>query len=107
LRLKASLGKRFVKPYLENTQHKKMFGRVAQVVEHLPSKHDTLSSSSSTSKKSIDHLSIYLSIYLSIHLSIYLLCERAGSIASKYKALSSNPSVAKKTQKQNKTKKHE
>jgi hypothetical protein len=28
-----------VRPYLENTQHKKRTGGVAQVVEHLPGKH--------------------------------------------------------------------
>jgi hypothetical protein len=36
--------KEFIRPYLKNTQHKKMAGRVAQVVECLPCKHDALSS---------------------------------------------------------------
>jgi hypothetical protein len=43
--VEASLGKQFVKPYFENTQHKK---GLVQVVEHLSSKHKVLSSSPST-----------------------------------------------------------
>jgi hypothetical protein len=33
-----------VRPYLKNTQHKKRAGRVVQVAECLPSKHEALSS---------------------------------------------------------------
>jgi hypothetical protein len=35
--------KQFMRPYLENPQHTKRAGRVAQVVEHLHKKHETLS----------------------------------------------------------------
>jgi hypothetical protein len=46
-----------MRPYLKNTQHKKGLGGVAQVVEHLPSKHEALSSNSSTAplKKANTH----------------------------------------------------
>jgi Ni,Fe-hydrogenase I small subunit len=40
-----------VRPYLKNTQLKKRAGRVAQVVEHLSSKHKALRSNPSTDKK--------------------------------------------------------
>jgi hypothetical protein len=39
------------RPYLENTQHKKRAGRVAQVVESLPCKNEALSSIHSTTKQ--------------------------------------------------------
>jgi hypothetical protein len=39
-----------VRPYLKNTQHKKRAGGVAQMVQHLPSKHKALSSNPSTKK---------------------------------------------------------
>jgi hypothetical protein len=45
---KASLSKYFMRPNLENTQQKKRAGRVAQEVQHLPSKCEALSSNSST-----------------------------------------------------------
>jgi hypothetical protein len=44
------MGKEFARPYLENTKHKNRAGRVAQVVQCLPSKCEDLSSNPSTAK---------------------------------------------------------
>jgi hypothetical protein len=51
LRFETSKGKEFRRPYLENIQHKKRAGGVAQVVEHLLSKHEASISNPSPSKK--------------------------------------------------------
>jgi hypothetical protein len=40
-----------LRPYLENAQHKKRAGRVAQVVELLPNKSEVLNSIPSNTKK--------------------------------------------------------
>jgi hypothetical protein len=40
-----------MRPYLENTQHKKRAGEAAKVVEHLPNKYEALSSNPHTAKK--------------------------------------------------------
>jgi hypothetical protein len=47
----ASLGKYFLRPYLEKTQDKKRADGVSQVVECLPSKHEALSSNPINTKK--------------------------------------------------------
>jgi hypothetical protein len=44
-------GEQFLRPYLENIPTQRRTGRVVQVVERLPSKHEALNSSSSTIKK--------------------------------------------------------
>jgi hypothetical protein len=48
--LKPTWAKYFTRPYLENTQYKKRAG-VAQVLEHLPTKCEALTSNPSTAKK--------------------------------------------------------
>jgi hypothetical protein len=45
----AGLGKKWVKPYLQNNKNKKPQG-VVQEAEHLPSKYKALSSNHSTAK---------------------------------------------------------
>jgi hypothetical protein len=44
----ASQGKQFSRLYLKNNQHKKGLVECLKVAEHLPSKHEALSSSAST-----------------------------------------------------------
>jgi hypothetical protein len=50
MQFQASPGK-IERPYLKNIQHKTRADRVAQVVEHLPSKNEGLSSNPSTTVK--------------------------------------------------------
>jgi hypothetical protein len=39
-----------MRPYLENTQHKKRTSGMVQVAEHLPSKHEAMHSNPNTTK---------------------------------------------------------
>jgi hypothetical protein len=48
---KPASGKQFIRPYLKKIHHKKKAGIVAQVVEHLSSKHEALSTAKKKKKR--------------------------------------------------------
>jgi hypothetical protein len=75
LQFKASLGKLLQRPYLDPT-HKKRAGGVTQVLELLPSKHETLSSTIPPPKKrELPQDLIFLLIFL-VGLRLELMVSR-------------------------------
>jgi hypothetical protein len=58
----ASSGKDFTRPYLEKYPNQKMAGRVAQVIECLPSKSEALSSDPALPNKTKQNKKLYQKI---------------------------------------------
>jgi hypothetical protein len=52
-----------------------MRGGVAQVLEHLPSKHDTLSSNSTTAPPPQNHMAIYHTLAVLFQIYFFIFCN--------------------------------